>query len=109
MLFLMIALIIMTFLGAFAGLFLKKASSNNFKEMLKNINIYLGASCYLAAAILNIIVLQKLDYSFVLPFTAVTYVWTMVVSFLFLKEKINRKKIFGVIAIVIGAVLIAVG
>ena len=99
----------MTILGSFAGYFFKKASNKKIKEMLSNINIYLGAGLYLIAAILNIIVLRTLDYSFVLPFTAMTYIWTMVVSYLFLKEKINAKKVIGVLLIISGAILVAVG
>ena len=47
-----------------------------------------------------------IDYSVVLPLTSITYIWTMLVSFLFLKEHISVKQIIGVSMIVVGAVLI---
>lgn len=104
-----ILLIIMTLLGSVASLFLKKASgSDGIVGMLKNINLYIGGFLYLASAVVNIIVLKKMDYSIVLPLTSITYIWTMVLSYLILKEKITKKKIGGVILILIGAVCVSI-
>ncbi len=102
-----ILLISMTMIGSIASLFLKKASSSkNIIEILKNYNIYIGGFLYLSSALLNIYVLKYLDYSTVLPFTSITYIWTMVLSYLILKEKITSKKIIGVVLIIFGAILI---
>lgn len=101
-------LIFMTFCGAIASLFLKKASSNeNIMQMLKDVNLYLGAGIYLLSAVLNIIILRYLDYSVVLPLTSITYIWTMLISYLILKENVTKKKIVGVILILVGAIFIA--
>lgn len=102
-----ILILIMTIMGSVASLFLKKASSfKNIKELLLNINLYIGGFLYLGAAILNIIVLKNMDYSMVLPLTSLTYVWTMFISYLFLKEYISKKKMIGVSFIVLGAIII---
>lgn len=99
----------MTALGAFASLFLKKASENlNLKSLLLNYNLYLGGALYLVAAIVNIYVLKFLDYSLVLPLTSLTYIWTMLISYFILKENIGFKKIIGVSLIVIGAIIISI-
>ena len=101
-------LVIMTFLGAVASLFLKKASSSkSILDLIKNKNIYIGGFLYLSSAILNIYLLKFLDYSVVLPMTSITYIWTMVLSYFILKEKISKKKIIGVISIILGVVCIA--
>lgn len=101
-------LIVMTILGAFAGMFLKRASSNlNIKALLLNYNLYIGGLLYLISALLNIYVLRFLDYSVVLPLTSITYVWTMLISYFVLKEKITVKKIIGVCLIILGAVIIS--
>ena len=93
-------LIIMTMLGAIASLFLKKASgAENLVQMIKNVNLYIGGMLYLSSAILNIWILKILDYSVVLPLTSFTYS--------FLREHITKKKIFGVMLILIGAVLVS--
>ena len=104
-----ILLIIMTMLGSVAALFLKYASaSGSFVSMLKNYNLYLGGALYFASAVANIIVLRKLDYSVVLPLTSITYIWTMILSNAVLKEKITKKKIAGVILILVGAICLSI-
>ena len=102
-----IVLIIMTFIGSIASLFLKKASNyDSIISLLKNKNLYIGAFLYLLSAILNIVILKYLNYSTVLPLTSLTYVWTMVISKIVLKEKLTSKKILGTMLIFIGAIFI---
>ena len=103
-----VCLLIMTLLGSVASLFLKRASgSDGFMALIKNANLYVGGFLYLASAVLNIWILRYLDYSVVLPLTSLTYIWTMLLSYLILKEKITEKKIAGVILILVGAVCIS--
>ncbi len=103
-------LAVMTFSGALASLFLKKASgSSGLVKLLVNINLYIGGALYVASAVMNILVLRYLDYSGVLPLTSLTYIWAMVLAHFALKEKIGIKKILGVCLIFAGAVLISIG
>ena len=98
----------MTMFGSVASLFLKKASGlNSLIDMLKNINLYIGGFLYVSSAILNIWLLKILDYSVILPLTSLTYIWTMVLSYFILKEKITVKKIAGVCLILVGAIIIS--
>ena len=102
-----ILLLIMTFIGSLASLFFKKGS--NFRtivELLKNKFVYIGGFLYLISALLNIYILKYLDYSIVLPLTSITYLWTLFISHLFLKEKISFKKAVGIALIISGAFLI---
>lgn len=104
-----ILLIIMTMLGSVASLFLKKASGDtSIIEMIKNKNLYIGGGLYISSAILNIWVLRYLDYSVVLPFTSFTYIWTMIVSYKMLKEKVTVKKISGIFFILLGAICVSI-
>lgn len=103
-----VCLIVMTFMGAVASLFFKKASgANGIFETIKSINLYVGVCLYGAAALLNIWILRYLDYSVVLPLTSLTYIWTMVLSYFFLKERISKKKILGVVLILAGAIFVS--
>ena len=82
-----IVLLVMTMFGSVASLFLKKASGSNSPiDMLKKI----------------------LDYSVILPLTSLTYIWTMVLSYFILKERITVKKIAGVCLILVGAIIISI-
>ncbi len=104
-----IILIVMTFIGSAASLFLKRASgTKNLLGMIKNKNLYLGGGLYFISALLNIYILRFLDYSVVLPLTSLTYVWTMFLSKIFLKEKISAKKKIGIAVILIGACLVSI-
>lgn len=103
-----ILIIIMTLAGSFASFFLKKASTcNEIKQYLKNPYVYLGLFIYGLSAILNILVLRDFDYSTVLPLTSLTYVWTLIISKIFLKENITSKKIIGITLILFGASFVA--
>jgi drug/metabolite transporter (DMT)-like permease len=101
-------LVLMTYLGAQASVFFKKmAGCGSVLQMLSSRYLYLGCSMYLIAALFNIYVLHQMEYSKVLPLTSITYVWTMVLSYLVFKEKIGARKILGVSFIISGAVMIA--
>lgn len=103
-----IILLIMTLLGAIASLFFKKASkTDGIIDMVKNVNLYIGGGLYLTSAIMNIYILRYLEYSIVLPLTSFTYVWTMVLSYCFLKEKMTTKKISGVVLVIMGALIVS--
>lgn len=103
------SLLVMTLLGSVASLFLKRASvAEGIILMVRDKNLYIGGFLYFASAILNIWILRYLDYSVVLPLTSFTYVWTMILSYLILKEKITRKKVGGVVLILLGAVCVSI-
>ena len=103
-----LCLLVMTLLGSVASIFLKKASgSPGIGAILQNVNLYIGGLLYLAGALLNILLLRYLDYSVVLPLTALTYIWTMLFSRLLLQEKISARKITGVFLILAGAFAIS--
>ena len=104
-----ISLLIMTLLGSVASLFLKRASGSvGIKAMLTNLNLYFGGFLYFASALINIWILRHLDYSVVLPLTSLTYIWTMMLSYMILKEKITKKKIIGVALIIVGAICVSI-
>lgn len=101
-------LIVMTWLGALGGYFLKKASVFDLKNERSKLigTLVIGVGFYGFGAILNIIALKFLPYTTVFPLTAVTYIWTMVLSYFILKEKVGLRKIAGVLFILAGAVVL---
>lgn len=101
-------MVLMSLVAAAASLFFKKASaSDGLIKMITNANLYIGGFLYVFAALMNIYILRFLDYSVVMPMGAITYIWTMVLSFFALGETITKKKIFGVACIILGAVCVA--
>ncbi|MEA5051059.1 MAG: EamA family transporter [Oscillospiraceae bacterium] len=98
----------MTCMGAFAGLFIKRASgADNLIKQVFNWNFIIGGLIYFASSVVNVYVLRFVDYSIVYPLTSITYIFTMLVSHFFLKEKITKRKIAGVGLILLGAVMIS--
>lgn len=104
---LILLLVAMTMLGAVASLMLKKACTNlTLREIYKNGWFFGGGGLYFVTALMNIALLRYLDYSVVLPFTSLTYVWSAILSASVLKEKISRKQGVGLALIVCGAFLL---
>jgi uncharacterized membrane protein len=99
----------MTFFGSLGGLFFKKASSS-FQGSIKKafLFIVIGGCFYIAASLLNILLLKRLPYSIVFPLTSITYFWTIFLSSLLLKEKVTVKKIIGVSLILLGCVCLSI-
>ncbi|WP_254391879.1 EamA family transporter [Terribacillus sp. DMT04] len=89
-----------TLLGAIGGFYFKRASDplmNTYRTL------FIGLVCYGSAALINIYVLTLLPYSVVFPLTAITYVWTLLLSYYFLKERIKMRQTIGVGLLVAGA------
>jgi len=105
-----------TVLGAFASYNFKGASPlftgvnmHSVSALLHDKRFITGVLLYLAAAANNIFVLRYMDYSVILPMASITYIWTMIIAFKLLGETITKRKIFGVAAIIAGAILLANG
>lgn len=103
-----VIILIMTYLGAQASVFLKKTSEQKVGRVFFSKYLYFGGVLYVAGALLNIYVLKYLDYSIVLPLTSITYIWTMILSYFYFRENISMQKIIGLGCIVIGCMLIAI-
>ena len=102
-----VSLVLMTLLGAVASLLLKKACVNlNLRHIYRTGWVFGGGGLYFITALMNIALLRYLDYSVVLPFTSLTYVWSAVLSAGFLKEGISRKQKMGLAFIVCGAFML---
>lgn len=102
-------LLLMTFLGSMASYFLKKSSNSiNILTLLKSKYLYIGGITYVFGAILNIYLLKYLNYFIVLPLNSLTYVWTLLISYKMLNEKITIRKILGIVFIIFGLILITI-
>jgi len=72
------------------------------KKMLKNKNLIKGAALYFLATFFFVPGLRGGEISVLYPVASSTYVWVCVFSKIFLKEKINLMKAFGIGLIVFG-------
>jgi len=103
-----IILILFTLLGSIGGFFFKKAVDNS-QVIIKTIfetYLYIGIILYIGSAFLNILVLKELPYTVVLPLTSITYIWSFLLAYILLDEKIGFKKILGILFIIVGCFLL---
>lgn len=101
-------LLVMTWCGAFGGYFLKLASDTDLKKDFPVLVKWLivGLLSYGSGAILNIIVLRYMPYTVVFPLTSITYIWTFILSYVLLGEPITKRKLAGILLIIVGAVFL---
>lgn len=97
----------MTLFGAFGGYAFKKLSIYKI-GLNKGFVLFfiLGGSLYFLGAVFNIILLRFLPYTIVYPLSSITYIWTILISYFLLSEKLTFRKIVGIAFIILGAVFL---
>jgi len=107
--FLIILVILMTFLGALGSLGLKKGAgtAKGLLRLVVSPWFVSGGVLYFISALLDIWLLKYLPYVVVLPLTSLTYGWSMMLAWLVLKERLSALKLLGV-SLIIGGMLLLV-
>ncbi len=102
-------LVVFTLLGALGAFFFKRATAESVSlgSLARSKHMAMGVTCYVGSAVINIVVLQLLPYTVVLPCSAITYVWSLYLSRTFLAEYVGMAKVIGISCILGGVVLIA--
>ena len=100
--------IIITFIcsifGAIGQLFFKLGSKDltfNLIEQLSNYKLIIGLFFYGIATIGYVFALKQVKLSILYPIVALSYVWVMILSIIFLKEIVPIYKWFGVLGLII--------
>jgi uncharacterized membrane protein len=104
-------MIISTWFGAL-GAFLIKKSLNRFTNIFsifKNKLIYLSFILFGFGFLIYLFLLKASDVSYLFPITSLTYVWSTFLSIKFLHEKLNFRKVFGILLIIIGIIVMSLG
>ncbi len=99
-------IMLFTFTAAFGSYAYKLAGNRIRGRIVTNWYIYVGAGLYLLENVFFILALKNNDLSLILGFTGLTYVWSLLIARLLLKEKLNMRKIAGVSLIIIGVAVI---
>lgn len=106
-----ILIILLTIFGAIGSFFLKKVSAkaSSLLNILTQASLYVGAFFYLISMLIYITIFKYIPYSIALPMTSLTYVWSLMLAYFLLKEKVNKFKIFGVSLIILGTFFVSLG
>ncbi|MDD3336127.1 MAG: EamA family transporter [Eubacteriales bacterium] len=95
-------------ISAISQLMLKKAADDSSLTGLRfylNFRVIAAYALFFGCMLLNIVALQTLDLTTAGVLEASGYIYVMLLSSLFLKEKITRRKLIGNLIIVVGIVL----
>ena len=107
-----IALVILTtIIGSIGAIFLKKASSDfSIKiRFILNRNFLLGMFFYSVSIIMYLFALKFGELSVLFPTASTIYIWVSILSQKYLGEKMNGFKWFGILIILVGVALLAIG
>lgn len=101
---------LMTILGAVGSLGLKKGASQSrgLVSLVFNKWFIGGGFLYFISALLDIWLLKYIPYVVVLPLTALTYCWSMLLARLVLKERVSPMKMIGLALIMLGMILLVI-
>lgn len=94
--------------SAVSQLILKKAADNPRYTGLRfylNPPVILAYALFFGCMLLNVFALRTLDLTVASVLEASGYLYVMLLSYFFLKEKITRRKLIGNLVIVLGIVL----
>ena len=96
-----------TIFAAFGNYYFKLATANIHRpiDALKSKKVYVGILIYIASTLLYIVSHHFLRIYVIVAVASLTYLWTMVIAKLLLKEKVSTLKILGALLIIFGTVL----
>ncbi len=96
------------FIAAVAQVFLKKQATKpakNFIMKFLNFNVVFGYSLMLISTVLNVLALRTLNLGILPAIEATSYLWVLLFSAIFIKEKPTKNKILGLLVIIGGIVI----
>lgn len=95
-------------LSAISQLMLKKAADDPTHTGIRyylNLRVLVAYGLFFGCMLLNVWALRSLDLTLAGVLEASGYIYVMILSRLFLKEKISRRRLIGNLVIVLGIVL----
>jgi uncharacterized membrane protein len=84
----------------------KAAIWASFRHVVGSSTIWTGMTCLAGYLICYMLVLSLADYSFVLPFSGMTYALVPLLGYLFLHENVSPARWIGIVVIFLGVLLI---
>jgi len=96
------------FIASVSQILLKKSANNNHKNWLKeilNIRVFIAYSMFVLSSILTIYAYKGVQLKYGSIIQSSGYIFILLLSKIFLEEKITKNKILGVTLIIIGIVV----
>lgn len=96
------------FIASVSQILLKKSANKNHKNWLKeilNIKVFIAYSMFLLSSMLIIYAYKEVQLKYGAIIQSSGYIFILLLSRIFLEEKITKNKILGIILIIIGIVV----
>lgn len=107
-----ILFLISVFVSACSQIALKKSANIEYDSKVKNIlnPLVIGAyACFLGASLLTIFAYRGVELSLGPVLEATSYIYIVVLSRMFLNERITKRKILGNLIIIVGILVYTMG
>ena len=107
----LLLMVFATFFGGLGALLLKIGANSitlqkNLSFIYENRFLFLGLACCGSGLFFNILAYRKSDFSLIFPLTSLNYVWSSFFAFIYLKEELSMNKVYSLLLIIIGIILI---
>ena len=101
--------ILSSIFSSFADLFLKEGSGNilNFRLLWRDHKLLLGILLSAVSFLPFVIALHFADLSLAYPLKALSFVWVIILSKIYLNESIDKEKVIASLLIVAGVILLS--
>ncbi len=100
-------------IGGVGSIFIKKGAAaftiQKFWLLFKNKFLFWGLILYAFSIVPYLLALRMEEVSVLYPMVSLSYIWVMLLSVKFLRERMNTYKWLGLLAIIVGVVLIGLG
>lgn len=101
----MIVLVVSVTIASFAQILLKKSAEKNYSSPLReylNPYVIFGYGLMFLSMFLTVTAYSRLDYTNVPVIESLGYVIVMLLSYFFFREKITKRKVLGMVIILVG-------
>ncbi len=98
-------LLVSVIISAISQVFLKKSAVRNHKNFLAeylNFQVILSYTIFFIAIVLDMIALKKVPVSFIPVIESSSYIFIIIFSKIFLKEKFSKRKLVSMLIIITG-------
>lgn len=96
------------FISSISQIVLKSSARDSFDNKLReylNIKVILAYGLFFISSLLTILAYKGVPLSMGPVLESTGYIWVAILGRIILKEKINRKKIIGLICIIVGVLI----
>ena len=100
-----------TFVSSLSQLFLKKSADIKYNKWWKeylNVKVIFSYIIFIFATLCSVYAYKVVPLSFGPVLGSFEYIFVAILSFIFLKEKISKKKLIGLILIIVGVLIFSI-